>query len=937
MAHSEIKRVNWFDQMQVREEELDAEQIAWHTTSAYNADTILGSGVVKEHSTQRVLFDSDSVPSSIAALLSAPSFDGEPIYPTDAFSNVVFVRPTDTVNGNQLEIEITGATLTGSPKSRVFLFGLVLGGHFVQEVLEFDDNSSKITTNYFTKLVSFMTQDFAGNTNTVVDGVGCRDVGGRLRIMESVPLTVTTDHIMVEQAITPNMNYKNFKPAAPAKTLDIVLDEIAASDNQSKGDLNINVASTTTRQLPLNSVGLVIGEKFQARTNNIQKVSILLSVEEDLTAIPGKEFDFSGDIVVGIRALQRSNTCPVATIPDTMIEFAPEPSALAEVSFDQAGLAGLGIVLGAEPKVVDFVLTQSLLSNPSQSPIVAGQYYVLTVGRTGDISKGNIVLEEAANTNAAPGETDNMRMTVFSQNEWIDVPESDMWFKVYTSALRVTDGTAFDGGIAITSPKTQTNLLTSVEEQFINGGYSLLDVASTTKNYVVLQRKETLTDTVSHPTTGNDIYSRIKDATSISVVSGTTLTDLITSGNETIILGSATDSNPVGTESVTGTTIYAGLVGTNTFEIIGPSSDITNNNLVGALLTPDTNQAFKYKIIKVELFQDAFGDVNLDGVIDAADVVRCQALDGFSKSLQGGTVLPADQLAAIVLGSVTMSEIIRADVDADGNIKSTDAAMIQQHITLGTAFTSGATLSRAVLTVESLNNPLTTTPNILGDLPAFNAGTFTPIDYQIDFVPIWSEDNLVITDLRRFVPKTFTKLSDTDPASGSGGTNSYYIPGDLLLGGHILDAAENSYNMDMEVATITLDLPAGVTIEGQIDLFSNFIKDRMKYNDGTYVNISALTDGTMKVSVALQGYAKDLGADDIASVDSNPAVEEAVSLYYTEATGVLRIRAGNLRNVGTRPEISTKIVVTVFLKKAGFQNTNQSITSTEFTSLLTAL
>jgi hypothetical protein len=628
-------------------------------------------------------------------------------------------------------------------------------------------------------------------------------------------------------------------------------------------------------------------------------------------------------------------------MPNSMIEFDPEPSALAEVSFDQAGLFALGISLNDTAQVVDFVFTQSFLSNPALASIAPGQYYVLTVSRTGDISKGNIILEEAANTNAAVGETDYKRMTVFSQNEWIDVPESDMWFKVYTSAVRVTDGTAFDSGIAITSPKKQTNLLTGADEQYINGGYSLLDVASTTKNYVIIQRTETMSDTVSHPTTGNDVYSRIKDATSVSVVSESTLTDLIAAGNETIVLGSVTDTNPVGAESVTGMTMYAGLVGTATFEIINPSSDITANNLVGATLIPDINQDYKYKIIKVDVYEDAYGDVNLDATMDAADIARVTALTGYSRSLMDGAVLPADQWNAVTAGTVTMAEIIRADVNSDGVVTGADAALIQQHIALGTAFPSGSTLKRAVLTVESLIDPLTTTPDIIGDMTATFNGTsgvpFVPVEYRIDFVSMWSEENLVITDLRRFVPKTFTKIAETDPANGSGGTNSFYIPGDLLLGGNILDSSENSYNIDLEVATITLNIPEGATIEGTIDLFTNFIKNRLKYNDGTYVTQAALDDNTMKVSVALQSYAKDLGGDDIVSLDAADPVEEAISMYYDDASGVLKIRAGNTRNVGTRTEVSTKIIVTVFLKKAGFQNDNQRVTSAEFTDLLTPL
>lgn len=61
----------------------------------------------------------------------------------------MFLQPSDAAEGNQLEVEISGASLVGTPKLKVFLFGKVLGGSFIQEVLEFDNNGSKTTRNYY--------------------------------------------------------------------------------------------------------------------------------------------------------------------------------------------------------------------------------------------------------------------------------------------------------------------------------------------------------------------------------------------------------------------------------------------------------------------------------------------------------------------------------------------------------------------------------------------------------------------------------------------------------------------------------------------------------------------------------------------------------------------------------------------------------------------
>ena len=937
MSREILKRVSWYDGQQIDEADLDLEQKAWHDSIAQSTNHLSGSGVEKNTSFQTILFDSNDVPEAVQSLIDTENFDGEPIYPEDSFGNKVYDQPSDAVEGNQLEVEVSGAELIGTPALKVYVFGKIFNDEFVQEVLTFDDNGAKITRNYFNSIVAVMTQNFFGNQNTIVDGVASRNVGGRLRILEALPMTLTVDPIMAEQSIEPNMDYRNFKPATLSKTLDILLDEIAATENLNADDLNINTTATTTRKLEADVSGLIIGEKFQATTNNIQKISLLLSIEENTLALPGEEFDWSGDLVVGIRALQTNTTCPTDTIPGTLIEFDPEPSPLAEVSFDQVGLEALGVALTDEPQVVDFIFTQSLLANPNIEPnIESGKYYAITMRRSGNISTGNIVLQEAANTDSSPDVTDNMRMTVFSGNVWTDIPESDLWFKVYTDALRVTDGTAFDAGVQITIPKVKKNATTGVEEPFIDGEYSLIDTSSNSKNYVIVQKATNFTDSETHPSTGNPVFSRIEDVTNISVISEDTLTTLLDSGNDTIILGYATDTNPVDNPSISGFINFPGLVRENTITIIQPTSDVILNNLVGSIITPNLNEVdLKYKIIKVEIFDDAYGDINKDGTIDLDDVVRAQALDGYSTDLQSGSLASAIQLAAILNGSVTMEEILRADVTNDGEIDILDAQLIQQNIALGTAFDAGSSFKRAVITVESLIDPLTSTVDVIGADPEFNSVPFTALEYQIEFIPLWKEDNIIITDLRRYVPKTFTSIDSSD-LPNSGGSNTLFVPGNVLLDGQILDEEGNTYKIDMEVNSIILDLPEG-SVQGEIDVFNNFIKNKMKFSDGTLITASALDDNQVKVVASIQSYVKDLDGYDISTIDGNDPIDETIAILYTQASGILRIRANNIRNISTRSELKTKVALSIFLKKAGFQNTETIVTSSQVDELLIPL
>jgi len=612
------KRTNWFDGQNVTENDLDTEQNAWHSTVSAGVDLLAGSGVQQEFSTQPILLDTSNVPSSISNLITTQNFDGEPIYPIDSFGNTTFTQPSDSLQGNQLVVEILGSSLDGSARAKVYIFGTIFGGYFKQEVFVFEDNGTKTTKNYYTSIVAIMTQDFRGNQNTVVDGTASRNNGGVLRILEALPMKVARDTIMSEQSQEPNQDYINFKPANSSKTLNTVLDEIAATEGLDKDDLEISTTSTSQRTLDSSDNGVIIGEKFKATTNNIQKITILLSVEENTLAVSGEEFNWSGDIVVGIRKLQTSNTCPVDTIPDTLIEFDPEPSSLSEISFDQSDLESLGVALNATPQEVDFVFTGTPLANPAVSPtLVVGEYYILTIRRTGNINTGTIVLEEASNTDASPTDTDEKRMTVFAQNDWIDVPESDLWYKIHTDAVRIVNGRAIDGGVQITSPKVKKNTATGIDEPFIEGKYNLLDTSSTGENYIIVQRANEFTDVGSHPSTGNSVFTRISDEPDVSVISQSTLSTLLDANNNTVILGMAVDDNPVGNPTITGTTSNPGLQNTTTFTIINPSSDITTNNLVGSILIPNTNDTTtKYKIIKVDTYTDLYG---ADKMVDNCD------------------------------------------------------------------------------------------------------------------------------------------------------------------------------------------------------------------------------------------------------------------------------------------------------------------------------
>jgi len=312
--------------------------------------------------------------------------------------------------------------------------------------------------------------------------------------------------------------------------------------------------------------------------------------------------------------------------------------------------------------------------------------------------------------------------------------------------------------------------------------------------------------------------------------------------------------------------------------------------------------------------------------LEIGDIV---AGDGYSEDLATGSLGSDNQLAGLLAGNVTMVEIIRADVLDVGLVTTASAAAIQQHISLGTAFAAGTTFTRVMLTVESVINPLTTSPDIEGGDTAFNTVPFSDIPFRIDFIPLWSESNIAVTDLRRFVPKTLTEIATTDitGTTKSGGKNIALVPDDLILTGDLLDEDSNPKKIDLETTNITITLPEGDTI-GEIDIFNNYIKNIMYFSDGTLVSSSALTDEQIRIDAAIQSLYKSDGYSDQV---------ENIAVLYTSSSGILRINATSVQNVVTSAEQKTRIVLSVSLKKAGFRNAEVDISATDVDELLIPL
>lgn len=926
-----IIRPSWYDFQRVSKQDLGSEQNSYLNSVAAATRAGLGTGVKLTTPQELVVLDSTHLTTTQLGYIAVNTFDGRGILAAPYITE-------DHTEGNQISITITGARLNGYLSTIVTLIGKTFDNQLIYEHIEITNNGTEISKNHFKEVTNVMFQNFRGNNNTSVDGYGSRNVGGILLITEASSFKVSHDLIANEQISEPDMIFRTYKVYDAGKTLQVVLQEAIGTSND-VDDLDVNTTAATTRVFAQGgTTDVIFGQKFKMHGTNIQKVSLLLSVSSI--------GNWSGTLVVGIRPLQTSQSCSTEFLPDNEINFDPDTVPLEEVAVSASDLADGGIVLTTEPQIVDFIFTGSNISNPNLSKLENNKFYILTIRRTGSTATNGIVTQEARNSNP-----DSM-LSIFESSVWTDVPDSTMWYRIWSDSVKVTSGIAYDEGFRITIEKTEINN-DGARVQKLEEDITLTTTSESTENYLIAQKTIEFIDPETHPRTGDTIFSAEQDIPLFSVLSQSDTATLLDSEPDLLVLARIKDNNPRENPIINGTIDYPTLALGNTIHIINPGSDLLVQNIIGSIITPNTNKpALRYRVISQNVFDDLYGDVNGDDIINLDDVARMAALDGYGRDLSAGTVPPATQLAAVQNGSVSILEILRADVDANGAISgASDLNQLNAYLTLGTAFTGGAGFTRVTLEVEPITNPnialdgnaKSTLHLETNDPDLINNTAFTPLNFQVDFVPIWIPENVEILDLRRFSVTTFTDFSIEDLSSvpENGGQNNLFVPGDIYLQGNVKNLNGSYHKLDFEEVVVELELPSGNT-EGEVNVFDTFVVNKMKFSDGTFVSGSAITNNQVAFNVVISSHVKNvLNITDGYTYDgyvdftgTGADADEAIGTYIDHSTGLLRINAYNIVRNEFFPQIRTRISITVSLKKAGFTNTSVYVSATELATLL---
>jgi len=869
---------NWADGQKVDLSDMNVEQDNTNGNFSAIVQNMFGSGVLLENPIPTVLFDTDNLSAVQAQLQAANNLDGTGLSPA--------TQPSDTLLGNQLSIEYADSSIAQTTKPslakafgrynvKVLIIGLDFEGNLQYDRFEFHKKETQTTFRHYTNILTILLSGFDGNNNCSA----CW--GGRIIIREALPLELNRDAMVVGQDIEPNIFIRDIRPADCHLSIWNVIQNGIGSAYDAD-DLEINITSRQPQRAILpNDVTTQIGQKFLASTNNIQKITLLMSVSGDYTADIEDRFNWNGDLIVSVYRLQTTTACPTDILPELAIDFDPEERPLTELSFSQSELRDAGYVLTDVPQPVDFVFTNSVIA--AAGGVENGKYYAFTVRRSGSADLGTIYMEVGTDT------LDNSRLTVFNAI-WVDSLEEDMWFQVWSNSAKFASGQAYDRGNGIAIEKTEIDETTGATIDNYNRFYNFVSNGEGINNIGVIEAAIEKSITTQDERTGNNVYSRKQYVPSFSFATSATLTTLRQT-SEPLTIGCMADINPKTRETITKTQTYPGLANDNSFIIINPDGDLLANRLVGRKIVPDNTAAYEYRIYKETLCNDGYGDVNGDGYITSADVARAAQLIGCD-------ITSAATQQDILDGYFTTLEILRADVDGDGIVSAIDVDLIQRYVNREDGyryFPVGSYFTHLELEVQpavarsdgywvcyQTENPITLTcdgyiksdgpiytcpttvdPSSLSDIEktyygnitsstidddnsgVYQVAPFVSVDYDIIYVPFWADWMLSLNAEARAVPCAFTyptsidaadctqsaqfdctersnEIPDCDP-----GRNDFYVPGNLIIGsGSLIRPDGTPLPVDIEVGIINLELGTQIFSETSFDIFGDFVSDR---------------------------------------------------------------------------------------------------------------
>jgi len=1012
-------------------------------------------------------------------------------------------QPSDNNLGNQLSVALTNSNASGHRQVKVCIIGLDFQSNLQYEIFYFDTNETQTSTKHFTELLVLLFNDFIGNPLLSFN------LGGNITISEASPMTLSRDVIMIAQDQQPSLFWRDFFLDFSVSQLTLQAMLQAALPLYNVTDLNIYTSPLDNLPLLAGDVTTQIGEKFQATTNNIQKITLLLSVRNQ-TSGQQNNLAWTGDILVSVYPLQTSIDCPTNFLPNLPINFSPFNIPLAQISYDYTSLANAGIVLNSVPQPVDFVFSNTPLAGGNL--MVPGQYYAVTMQRAGNNNQCDILL--AVGQNLIP----NSEITTFAQTLWVDIPSEQLWFRIWTDAGKISDGQAYDAGNGVIIPKTILNPITQANQdyslgaqQFTGNGIFSAVLAAVTQN----------SDAVPDQRTGDPVSSRQQLVPQVNLTSTINLTALEQT-SQPLVLGTITDTNikffdP--SQAIINAPLYSATfaedellirIVTDPTDTVRYNTNVSllasyllNGGLIAGEIIPDLATPNNvYRIASAQLCTMILGDVDGNGIIDDNDLALLNTFIGYDMNIglpeqtiittTGDTTTfangyqsltqpfvnlynisfqlvdpntntivalgtdgilianPNDPTSAqftssmvtfnnvvgltsyklvvlntganqadygawnivsvdslpdvltiqkIYLTGDTLAQMLRADINGDFAITSSDGYLLSNYIERAVnptippttypapttnAYTNiGTTFQVIKLRLEEFvdrYDDYCSNPNIRNAVVHPVQNIFAsdgylaehdfytqPIQMKITKQLVWEPQLVVSSAISKLVPAVFPTeiglvqnscvvegvvcnvypvVQPFDP-----GRVDYFVPNNLILGsgGELQRPDGDFYKVDFELGTIILEVPDGLFgAERTIDIVNDFVVDytglgttrlgfpAMRFADCSFATASALADNQITFSVSVQSFSPNTNG---LSTDGyyGAIVDGKMGVSMDYATGLLTLNFTNLYQDIVLQTLSTKVQVNVFLKKGGFNNTPLFVDSTQMGNMLSLI
>jgi len=622
----------WFDAEQVDDSDLTLEQGYNDTIQSGIVNNHIGTGVLSEGLVQNILFDSSLVTGFL---------DGDAIPASD--TDYYISQPADSNFGNQLELELTDSNACGKKTVKIAIIGLDFENNLQFETFVFKTNEIQISEKHFTNILVLLFNDFIGDPSLSLN------LGGKLIIREANPLTLSRNPIMLAQDVEPNLFFRDLFFNG-TMSLSVALQEALPYYNIDT--LGIYMSNKDQKILLNGDVTTQIGQKFIAATNNIQKITLLLSVR-NLELGSETDLAWTGDLVLSIYPLQTSIECPSDVVPDLAIDFAPNNIPLAQISVNYDSLNAMGIVLddgygNSVPQPVDFVFSNSPIA--AGNILIPGNYYAFALKRSGSANKCDILIDNGADR------VSDSRITTFTGSLWVDTPEEDLWFKIWHSAAKITDGQGYDTGHGIIVPKTTVD-----SESLATIDYSMKGIQFTGNDVyrgVVSATTEENTP-IPDQRTGQPVNSRQQYVPEIRLLNSIDIANLETA-SEPFLIGAISDKNKKSFDPATA--LFTSHLYSATFandeilvRIVTDQTDtgrydtlvtdleynILNGDFTDAKITPNSNKPeIYYRVSEAKLCSMILGDVNGDGIVDTDDLDLLMSYLNYNLNIG----LPADSI-----------------------------------------------------------------------------------------------------------------------------------------------------------------------------------------------------------------------------------------------------------------------------------------------------